>query len=70
MYKNFTLTESEREQILNQHKEHGYKKPINELDNKDIDLIRGNTNQKYSRSANQFQRDFRKTKGQIQRNRR
>jgi hypothetical protein len=60
MYKNFTLTESEREQILNQHKEHGYKKPINELDNKDIDLIRGNTNQKYSRSANQFQRDFKK----------
>jgi hypothetical protein len=30
MYKNFNLTESEREQILNQHKEHGYKKPLNE----------------------------------------
>ena len=30
MYKNFTLTESERESILNQHKEHGYKQPINE----------------------------------------
>jgi hypothetical protein len=30
MYKNFTLTESEREQILNQHKEHGYKKPLSE----------------------------------------
>ncbi len=30
MYKNFTLTESEREQILNQHKEHGYRKPLNE----------------------------------------
>jgi hypothetical protein len=30
MYKNFNLTESEREQILNQHKEHGYKKAINE----------------------------------------
>jgi uncharacterized Zn finger protein len=27
MYKNFNLTESEKEQILNQHKEHGYKKP-------------------------------------------
>ena len=26
MYKNFTLTESEKEQILNMHKEHGYKK--------------------------------------------
>jgi hypothetical protein len=30
MYKNFTLTESEKEQILNMHKEHGYKKPLNE----------------------------------------
>lgn len=30
MYKNFSLTESEREQILNNHKEHGYKQPINE----------------------------------------
>jgi hypothetical protein len=30
MYKNFNITESEREQILNQHKEHGYKKSLNE----------------------------------------
>jgi hypothetical protein len=30
MYKNFNLTESEREQILNMHKTHGYKKPLNE----------------------------------------
>jgi hypothetical protein len=30
MYKNFTLTESEKEQILKQHKSHGYKKPLNE----------------------------------------
>jgi hypothetical protein len=30
MYKNFNLTESEREQILNMHIEHGYKKPLNE----------------------------------------
>jgi hypothetical protein len=30
MYKNFTLTESEREQILNQHMDHGYKQPMNE----------------------------------------
>jgi hypothetical protein len=30
MYKNFTLTESEREQILNQHKKHGYRKPLSE----------------------------------------
>jgi hypothetical protein len=30
MYKNFTITESEREQILNMHKDKGYKKPLNE----------------------------------------
>lgn len=30
MYKNFSLTESEKEQILNMHKNHGYKKPLNE----------------------------------------
>ncbi len=30
MYKNFNLTESEREQILKQHQSHGYKKPLNE----------------------------------------
>ncbi len=30
MYKNFNLTESERKQILNMHKSHGYKKPLNE----------------------------------------
>lgn len=30
MYKNFNLTESEREQILNQHQEKGYKKPLEE----------------------------------------
>ena len=30
MYKNFNLTESEREEILNSHKEHGYKQPLNE----------------------------------------
>jgi hypothetical protein len=32
VYKNFILTESEREQILNQHKQHGYRKPLNESD--------------------------------------
>jgi hypothetical protein len=30
MYKNFNLTESEREQILKQHQSHGYKKSLNE----------------------------------------
>lgn len=31
MYKNFNLTESEKEQILSQHKTHGYKKPSKSL---------------------------------------
>ena len=30
MYKNFNLTESERERILDMHKEHGYKKSLRE----------------------------------------
>ena len=30
MYKNFNLTESERESILSMHQAHGYKKPLNE----------------------------------------
>jgi hypothetical protein len=30
MYKNFNLTESEREQILDMHKDKGYKQPMNE----------------------------------------
>ena len=30
MYKNFNLTESEREQILDMHKDYGYKQPMNE----------------------------------------
>ena len=29
MYKNFNLTDEERQQIMEQHKSHGYKKPIN-----------------------------------------
>jgi hypothetical protein len=31
MYKNFNLTDEERQQIMEQHKSHGYKKPINEM---------------------------------------
>jgi hypothetical protein len=30
MYKNFKLTDKERKQILEQHKEHGYRQPLNE----------------------------------------
>jgi hypothetical protein len=38
MYKNFNLTESEREQILKQHQSHGYKRGLNEqsLGNEDM----------------------------------
>ena len=41
MYKNFNLTESEREQILNQHKGYGYKKPLNEqsLGNENVENV-------------------------------
>ena len=35
MYKNFNLTESEKEEILNKHKAHGYKKPLNEEEDDD-----------------------------------
>ena len=35
MYKNFNLTESEKEEILNKHKAHGYKKPLNEEEDND-----------------------------------
>jgi hypothetical protein len=43
MYKNFTLTESEREQILNQHKKHGYKKLLNEQGYRFIKHFIGNS---------------------------
>jgi hypothetical protein len=58
MYKNFNLTDEERKEIMEMHKSHGYKKPLNELDDKDIDLIRGKATQKWSRAGKQFQQDF------------
>ena len=58
MYKNFNLTDEERKEIMEMHKSHGYKKPLNELDDKDIDLIRGKSTQKWSRAGKQFQQDF------------
>jgi preprotein translocase subunit SecF len=39
MYKNFNLTESEKEQILNMHKEHGYKKPLKEDDSQQMAML-------------------------------
>ena len=41
MYKNFKLTEKERQQILESHMSHGYKQPLNELGDREIDLVRG-----------------------------
>jgi hypothetical protein len=41
MYKNFKLTDKERKQILESHMSHGYKQPLNELGDREIDLVRG-----------------------------
>jgi hypothetical protein len=35
MYKNFKITEEERQQILESHMSHGYKKPLNEQSDDD-----------------------------------
>jgi hypothetical protein len=51
MYKNFNLTESEREQILKQHKEHGYKKSLNEQE------ISGTTNKESGPNLGQIKRN-------------
>jgi hypothetical protein len=70
MYKNFKLTDDERKEIMEAHKSHGYKKPINELGDDEIGIIRGKPNLKRkigrpsreyaddSKAANQFQQDF------------
>ncbi len=42
MYKNFNLTESEREDILNQHSSYGYKQPLNEQSNNQMITKYGN----------------------------
>ena len=71
MYKNFNLTEEERQQILESHKSHGYKKPLNEkIYDKEYDVVRGNPDFKPQTgkpsknylekrtAAKQFQQDF------------
>lgn len=67
MYKNFSITEKEKQQILESHMKHGYKKPLNELGDKEIDLIKGKTNIKLKGrpsgdglAAKEFERDFEK----------
>jgi hypothetical protein len=70
MYKNFKITEKERQQILESHMSHGYRQPLNELGSGEIDLVRGKPDFKtktgrpvgdYSNersAARQFQQDF------------
>lgn len=72
MYKNFKLTDDERKEIMESHKAHGYKKPINELGDKEIGLVRGNPDLKLKKgrpagdysveraAAKQFQQDFKR----------
>jgi hypothetical protein len=72
MYKNFKITEKERQQILESHMSHGYRQPLNELGSREIDLVRGKPDFKtktgrpvgdYSNerlAARQFQQDFQK----------
>lgn len=43
MYKNFTLTDEERKEILEQHASHGYKKPLNEQTTVDMTIIQDRT---------------------------
>ena len=38
MYKNFNITEKEKEQILESHMKHGYKKPLNETADNSLDV--------------------------------
>ena len=71
MYKNFSLTEEERKEIMESHESHGYKKPLNEkIYDKEYDVVRGNPdfkpqtgkpNKSYLEkrtAAKQFQQDF------------
>jgi len=47
MYKNFNITEKEKEQILNMHKDHGYKKPLNEQSFEKMDKSKPKTGGRY-----------------------
>jgi len=43
MYKNFSLTDEERKDILEQHASHGYKKPLNEQTTVNMDIVQDQT---------------------------
>lgn len=72
MYKNFRLTDNERKEIMESHKSHGYKKPLNELGDKEIGVVRGKPDLKLKTgrpvgdyaderaAAKQFQQDFKR----------
>ena len=64
MYKNFNITESEKKEILNMHKSHGYKKPLNEgmgmiwLTKIKIDSPKELTDEEKLEMASKFQNSF------------
>jgi hypothetical protein len=70
MYKNFSISEEEKKQILESHISHGYRKPLNELGDREIDLVRGKPDFKTQsgkpvgdyvsrrNASRQFQQDF------------
>ena len=66
MYKNFILTESEREQILNMHKNHGHKKSLREYGDDEEYFARhgdkqpwtGSSNKNYEKGLSDFDSDF------------
>lgn len=39
MYKNFKVSEQEKKQILEMHGNHGYRRPLNESPQKDLDPL-------------------------------
>lgn len=51
MYKNFTLTESEREDILIQHSSYGYRQPLNEQSNNKFITKYGNQGYPLTKNA-------------------
>jgi len=64
MYRNFSLTDTERKQIMEQHAAHGYKKPINEsmgatwLTKIKIDSPENLTDEQKHEMADKFQRQW------------
>jgi hypothetical protein len=64
MYKNFNITESEKKEILNMHKSHGYRKPLNEgmgmiwLTKIKIDSPKPLTDEEKLEMASKFQNSF------------